>query len=80
MKRIYANRPVVDYEYVARYVMKVKTRFQHAGHVYSSFLDILQMYRQKEKNLDEVIREVAILFQGHDDLIHEFANFLPLRG
>ncbi|KEH33391.1 paired amphipathic helix protein [Medicago truncatula] len=30
------------------------------------------MYRQKEKSLDEVIHEVAVLFEGHDDLIDGF--------
>jgi histone deacetylase complex regulatory component SIN3 len=31
-----------------------------ARHVYSSFLDILRMYREREKSLDEVIREVRV--------------------
>jgi len=43
----------------------MQTRFQHARHVYSSFLDILQMYREREKSLDDVIREVCVVLLCH---------------
>jgi len=27
-----------------------------------------------------LLLQVAVLFQGHDDLIDGFTNFIPLRG
>ncbi|AES96408.1 putative transcription regulator Others family [Medicago truncatula] len=81
MKRIYADRPVVDYRYISNYVREVKNRFQHADHrhVYLSFLEMLSKYIEREKTVGNVISEVAVLFEGHDDLIEGFTNFIPLR-
>ncbi|CAL5188836.1 unnamed protein product [Lathyrus oleraceus] len=73
------QKPTVDLEYALDYLSKVKARFQsvHPPQIYTMFVNILKMYRKGEKSVDEVIREVNLLFEGHDDLIEEFTNFLP---
>jgi histone deacetylase complex regulatory component SIN3 len=85
----------------------MQTRFQDARHVYSSFQDMLKMYKEREKSLDDVIwavyaeniclfiflsscgilflimvliLQVSLLFEGHDDLIDGFIDFLPQGG
>ncbi|CAL5188840.1 unnamed protein product [Lathyrus oleraceus] len=74
-----AKKPTVDFDYALEYVIKVKTRFDrpYHHHVYPLFLDILDSFKENEKSLDDVIKEVNLLFKGHDDLIDEFTNFLP---
>jgi len=39
----------------------MQTRFQDARHVYSSFQDMLKMYIEREKSLDDVIWAVYIV-------------------
>jgi histone deacetylase complex regulatory component SIN3 len=90
----------------------MQTRFQDARHVYSLFQDMLKMYKEREKSLDDVIWAVyvvlccivysflfifhsscvilflimililqaSLLFEGHDDLIDGFIDFLPQSG
>ncbi|KAH0707948.1 paired amphipathic helix protein Sin3-like 2 [Solanum tuberosum] len=67
----------VEFEEAISFVNKIKTRFQNDDHVYKSFLDILNMYRKEHKGIDEVYREVAVLFSDHPDLLDEFTRFLP---
>ncbi|PHU12193.1 hypothetical protein BC332_19123 [Capsicum chinense] len=63
-------------EEAVRFVEKVKERFQNTGHVYISFLDILKMYGEEQKNSYEVYHEVIVLFKDHLDLVDEFTKFL----
>ncbi|XP_047957990.1 paired amphipathic helix protein Sin3-like 2 [Salvia hispanica] len=59
------------------FVNKIKKRFQTDGHVYESFLDILKMHREEHRGIAEFYQEVAMLFDGHADLLDEFTRFLP---
>ncbi|XP_006282948.2 paired amphipathic helix protein Sin3-like 4 [Capsella rubella] len=59
------------------YIMKVKETFQDDDRIYKSFMNILDMFKKKEKSLDEICNEVTILFRNHHDLRVEFYHFLP---
>ncbi|XP_056846372.1 paired amphipathic helix protein Sin3-like 4 isoform X2 [Raphanus sativus] len=66
----------VDFDEAISYMKK--TRFQGNNmHAYISFLDILNMYKKEKKSIVEIYNEVAVLFRDHQDLLAEFANFLP---
>ncbi|KAD2028391.1 hypothetical protein E3N88_42000 [Mikania micrantha] len=67
----------VEFEEAISFVNKIKKRFQNDDHVYKSFLDILNMYRKEHKGINEVYREVAMLFEDHPDLLDEFTKFMP---
>lgn len=71
-----AKKPV-EFGQAISYVNKIKTRFQHAEHIYKAFLEILYMYRKGNKSINEVYEEVANLFREHQDLLEEFTYFLP---
>ena len=59
------------------FVNKIKARFGDDDRAYKRFLDILNMYRKEGKSIASVYQEVTLLFQGHEDLLAEFVNFLP---
>ncbi|KAJ3692453.1 hypothetical protein LUZ60_012803 [Juncus effusus] len=67
----------VEFDEAINFVNKIKNRFQHEEHVYKSFLDILNMYRKENKTIQDVYREVEMLFEHHPDLLEEFTHFLP---
>ncbi|KAG5624322.1 hypothetical protein H5410_009540 [Solanum commersonii] len=71
------DKPKIEFGEAINFVNKIKTRFQNDDHVYRYFLDILNMYRKEHKGINEVYREVAVLFNGHPDLLDEFTRFLP---
>ncbi|KAI4389240.1 hypothetical protein MLD38_001488 [Melastoma candidum] len=71
------TKKTVEFEEAISFVNKIKKRFQNDEHVYKSFLDILNMYRKEQKDIDNVYSEVAGLFEGHSDLLEEFTRFLP---
>ncbi|KAL3378780.1 hypothetical protein AABB24_004618 [Solanum stoloniferum] len=71
------DKPRVEFGEAINFVNKIKTRFQNDDHVYRYFLDILNMYRKEHKGINEVYREIAVLFNGHPDLLDEFTRFLP---
>ncbi|KAL3310103.1 Paired amphipathic helix protein Sin3b, partial [Cichlidogyrus casuarinus] len=75
-----------SYDRAFNYVNKVKQRFLAAPKIYKQFLEILQWYQKEQKQNDEakkryaeqkVCRDVAQLFDGHNDLLQEFEEFLP---
>ncbi|XP_058741042.1 paired amphipathic helix protein Sin3-like 3 [Vicia villosa] len=74
------NFPVMNKEDADKYLDKVKTRFQHQPYVYDSFVDIMIMYKNKDKSLEEIYEmifvQVASLFKDHHDLVDGFTNFL----
>ncbi|XP_010550095.1 PREDICTED: paired amphipathic helix protein Sin3-like 2 [Tarenaya hassleriana] len=70
-------KKTVEFEEAITFVNKIKKRFQHDEHVYKSFLDILNMYRKENKDINEVYSEVSVLFEDHPDLLEEFTRFLP---
>eukprot|EP00951_Prasinocladus_malaysianus_P043500 scaffold544086_cov39-Prasinocladus_malaysianus.AAC.1 len=67
----------VEFDQAIHYVNKIKKRFSSDERVYRAFLEILNLYRKAEKTITQVYDEVALLFRGHQDLLDEFAFFLP---
>ncbi|XP_045810015.1 paired amphipathic helix protein Sin3-like 1 [Trifolium pratense] len=70
------KKPTVDLEYAKKYLVNVKTQFQHEPHIYKSFLKIVNMYRNEDKSAKEVMQMVISLFEGHPDLVDGFMVFL----
>jgi len=66
-----------ELEYAKNYVSKIRKRFKHSPKTYQQFLNILQNYQEEQKTVKEVYEQVQRLFQGHNDLLEEFARFLP---
>ncbi len=56
---------------------QIRKRFKHSPKTYQQFLNILQNYQEEQKTVKEVYEQVQRLFQGHNDLLQEFARFLP---
>ncbi|WCJ20882.1 Paired amphipathic helix protein Sin3-like 2 [Euphorbia peplus] len=71
------TKKTVEFNQAINFVNKIKRRFNSDEHVYKSFLDILNMYRREEKDINDVYSEVASLFEDHQDLLDEFTRFLP---
>ncbi|CAN0924119.1 Paired amphipathic helix protein Sin3-like 4 [Linum grandiflorum] len=58
------------------FLMKIKARFQGDNeHVFKAFSDILHNRRKENKTAAEVHREVAVLFENHQDLLREFGEY-----
>ncbi|KAI8013889.1 Paired amphipathic helix protein Sin3-like 2 [Camellia lanceoleosa] len=70
------TKSTVEFEEAISFVNKIKKRFQNDDHVYKSFLEILNMYRNEHKGITEVYHEVVVLFLDHSDLLDEFTRFL----
>ncbi|XP_023243913.1 paired amphipathic helix protein Sin3a-like [Centruroides sculpturatus] len=79
-----------EFNHAVNYVNKIKSRYHDQPEVYKSFLEILHLYQKGQKSLKdgvqtnvsvfteaEVYAEVAKLFQNQQDLLEEFAQFLP---
>ncbi|CAH8387248.1 unnamed protein product [Eruca vesicaria subsp. sativa] len=73
------KKPVAFGEAI-EFVNKIKARFGDDDRAYKRFLDILNMYRKEGKSISSVYQEVTLLFQGHEDLLAEFVNFLPNKS
>ncbi|KAG2262189.1 hypothetical protein Bca52824_069268 [Brassica carinata] len=70
------NKPLA-FDEAIDFVNKIKVRFGDDQRAYRRFLDILNMYKKESKSISSVYQEVTLLFQGHEDLLAEFVNFLP---
>ncbi|KAJ0449534.1 putative transcription regulator Others family [Helianthus annuus] len=68
---------VVEFDEAMQFVHKMRMRFQGDDHIYKSFLDILNQYRNATKTVSEVHQEVAALLHNQPDLLNDFTNFLP---
>ncbi|CAH8841345.1 unnamed protein product [Trichobilharzia szidati] len=75
-----------SFHHALQYVNKIKNRFQGIPDVYKRFLDILQWYQKEQRHSDpmcrkqaelQVYQDVAKLFDGQEDLLQEFSQFLP---
>ncbi|CAL8109151.1 unnamed protein product [Calicophoron daubneyi] len=75
-----------SFNHALLYVNKIKNRFQGIPDVYRRFLDVLQWYQKEQHHSDplrrkqaelQVYQEVAKLFDGQEDLLTEFSQFLP---
>ncbi|XP_018457757.1 paired amphipathic helix protein Sin3-like 5 [Raphanus sativus] len=71
------EKKAVDFGEAIEFVNKIKARFGSDDRAYKKFLDILNMYRKESKSISDVYQEVTLLFQDHEDLLAEFAHFLP---
>ncbi|GAU51252.1 hypothetical protein TSUD_412450 [Trifolium subterraneum] len=69
------RQPIVNVEYAMKYVLNVKTKFRHNPQIYKSFVDIIKMYKNKDKSAEEVRQMVISLFEGHQDLVDGFMVF-----
>ncbi|OAD69347.1 hypothetical protein PHYBLDRAFT_93875, partial [Phycomyces blakesleeanus NRRL 1555(-)] len=72
-----ARRPPVEFNHAINYVNKIKNRFAGDPDTYKQFLEILQMYQKDQKPIQEVYTQVQVLFDGANDLLDEFKQFLP---
>jgi paired amphipathic helix protein Sin3a len=52
-------------------------RFALQPQIYKAFLEILHTYHKEQHTIKDVYEQVATLFQNHQDLLEEFAQFLP---
>ncbi|TPP64857.1 Paired amphipathic helix protein Sin3a [Fasciola gigantica] len=75
-----------SFNHALLYVNKIKNRFQGNPDAYRRFLDILQWYQKEQRHSDplrrkqaelQVYQDVSKLFDGQEDLLQEFSQFLP---
>ncbi|XP_049849463.1 uncharacterized protein LOC126318704 [Schistocerca gregaria] len=71
------SNPELGEEHARFYVRKIKARFNNQPHIYKAFLDILHNFHKEWHTINDVLMKVSHLFKGHDDLLAEFAQFLP---
>ncbi|OBZ85577.1 putative Xaa-Pro aminopeptidase P [Choanephora cucurbitarum] len=71
------RRAPVEFNHAINYVNKIKNRFSNDPDTYKQFLEILQTYQKEQKPIQEVYAQVQILFNGANDLLAEFKQFLP---
>ncbi|ORX62697.1 hypothetical protein DM01DRAFT_1003788 [Hesseltinella vesiculosa] len=71
------RRPPVEFNHAINYVNKIKNRFSGEPDVYKQFLEILQTYQKEQRPIQEVYSQVQTLFNGDNDLLAEFKQFLP---
>ncbi|CEP17572.1 hypothetical protein [Parasitella parasitica] len=67
----------VEFNHAIAYVNKIKNRFASQPDTYKKFLEILQTYQKDQKPIGEVYTEVQALFDGSNELLDEFKQFLP---
>lgn len=71
------NKAPVEFNHAITYVNKIKNRFSGQPETYKKFLEILQTYQKDQKPIQEVYAEVQVLFDGSNELLDEFKQFLP---
>ncbi|GAA5803581.1 hypothetical protein HPULCUR_009064 [Helicostylum pulchrum] len=71
------RRAPVEFNHAINYVNKIKNRFSNDPETYKQFLEILQTYQKEQKPIQEVYGQVQVLFNGANDLLAEFKQFLP---
>ncbi|KAI8337219.1 hypothetical protein BC941DRAFT_352947 [Chlamydoabsidia padenii] len=71
------RRPPVEFNHAINYVNKIKNRFSSDPDIYKQFLEILQTYQKEQRPIQEVYSQVQVLFNGDNDLLAEFKQFLP---
>ncbi|KAI8888550.1 hypothetical protein K501DRAFT_291658 [Backusella circina FSU 941] len=72
-----SRKPPVEFNHAINYVNRIKNRFASNPDIYKQFLEILQTYQKEQKPIQEVYAHVQYLFDGADDLLDEFQQFLP---
>jgi len=71
------NQKDASFEDARNYVTKVKLFYRDEPHVYKRFLEILHNYHKNQSSMEEVNREVGLLFHANSQLIEGFRQFLP---
>ncbi|KAI9244121.1 hypothetical protein BDA99DRAFT_529472 [Phascolomyces articulosus] len=72
-----SRKAPVEFNHAINYVNKIKNRFSGEPDTYKQFLEILQTYQKEQKPIQEVYGQVQTLFNGANDLLDEFKQFLP---
>ncbi|KAI8358429.1 hypothetical protein EDC96DRAFT_445658 [Choanephora cucurbitarum] len=72
-----SSRSPIEFNQAITYVNKIKSRFANRPETYKKFLEILQTYQKDQKPIEQVYAEVKELFDGSDELLEEFKQFLP---
>ncbi|KAI8971599.1 hypothetical protein BDF20DRAFT_837905 [Mycotypha africana] len=72
-----SRRSPVEFNQAINYVNKIKNRFANEPDTYKQFLEILQTYQKEQRPIQEVYAQVRVLFNGAEDLLTEFKQFLP---
>jgi paired amphipathic helix protein Sin3a len=67
----------VEFNHAITYVNKIKNKFSSEPDTYKKFLEILQTYQKDQKPISQVYAEVKVLFNGSNELLDEFKQFLP---
>ena len=66
-----------EFDQAINYVNKIKQRYATQPDIYKLFLENLQMYQKGLKPINEVYREISILFKEAPDLLEDFKLFMP---
>lgn len=70
------NTPA-EFDQAINYVNKIKQRYASQPDIYKLFLENLQMYQKGLKPINEVYREISVLFRDAPDLLEDFKLFMP---
>ena len=66
-----------EFDQAINYVNKIKQRYAAQPDIYKLFLENLQMYQKGVKPINEVYREISVLFRESPDLLEDFKLFMP---
>lgn len=66
-----------EFDQAINYVNKIKQRYASQPDIYKLFLENLQMYQKGIKPINEVYREISVLFRDAPDLLEDFKLFMP---
>eukprot|EP00638_Chattonella_subsalsa_P003652 CAMPEP_0117736630 /NCGR_PEP_ID=MMETSP0947-20121206/2048_1 /TAXON_ID=44440 /ORGANISM="Chattonella subsalsa, Strain CCMP2191" /LENGTH=473 /DNA_ID=CAMNT_0005551965 /DNA_START=688 /DNA_END=2109 /DNA_ORIENTATION=- len=66
----------IEIDHAISYITTVKQRFVNEPERYQQFLEILRSYQTNRGNMKDVLQQLSILFNGHDDLLDQFSSFL----
>lgn len=67
----------MEFDHAIQYVTRIKRRFSNEPKIYKSFLEILHSYQRNREDIKAVLDRVSHLFADHEDLLTDFAYFLP---
>jgi paired amphipathic helix protein Sin3a len=66
-----------EFNQAINYVNKIKQRYAAQPDIYKLFLENLQMYQKGLKPINEVYREISVLFRDAPNLLEDFKLFMP---
>ncbi|XP_057829322.1 paired amphipathic helix protein Sin3-like 2 isoform X2 [Cryptomeria japonica] len=77
LKEFIRKKHQVQREEALIYIKKVKTRFENEEYIRKGFFEILTGYMKGNEKINDIQTKVKSLFCDHQDLVDEFAYFLP---